>query len=130
MNIKTFKDKVLRNIPVVGWITGHWMLLAALACVIYAYISGDLALTLRGALLIPIFALMVRAASTFVTNVGSRGVTSTFRRDSDKFQEAFDAMTPFQKILIVKIEVWLWVVVCAMIAAATLLLININVLPA
>ena len=120
----------LRNIPVLGWGIGHWMLLLALALVIYVYMNGDLMLTLRGALLIPIFALMVRAASTFITNVGSRGTTATFRRDKEKFQEAFNAMTPFQRILICKIEVWLWVIVCAMIAAATLLLININVLPA
>ena len=119
----------LRKTPVIGWIVGHWMIIVALAIAIYAYTSGTLALSIRGAMLIPIFALMVRAASTLMTNLAQRGVIGDFRR-SDSFSEAFNAMSPFQKILITMIGRWIWVVVCALIACATLLLININVLPA
>ncbi len=125
--INTKLEKI-RNIPVIGWIVGHWMVIVALFIAIYAYKSGTLALSARGALLIPIFALMVRAASTLMTSISQRGVIGDFRR-SDAFDKAFNEMTPFQKILICKIGRWLWVIVCAMIACATLILININVTP-
>ena len=46
------------KLPIINYIKRYWILLLVITVLIWAYTSGALALTMRGALLIPIFTLI------------------------------------------------------------------------
>ena len=119
----------LRNIPIVGWLVGHWAVILAFIGALVLYTQGHLALTARGALLIPLFILMAIVGTTFASNVALRGTSARHRRNKELWEKDWKELTPFQRVIVCKIDVWIIFVIAGLIAASVLLLVNITVAP-
>ena len=128
---KQLKDTYtrLRNIPFVGWIVGHWSVILAFAGVLFLYTTGDLALTGRAVLMIPMFVLMSIVSATLATNVALRGTSAKHRRNKTAWEDDWQSLTPFQRVIVCKTDTWIVLIISGIIAAATLLLVNVTVLP-
>jgi hypothetical protein len=119
----------LRQLPVIGWVAGHWAVIVAFAAVLYFYTTGSLALTGRAVLMIPMFVLMAIVSTTFATNVALRGTSAKHRRNKTTWEKDWKNLTPFQRVIVCKIDVWVVLIIAGLIAAATLLLVNVTVAP-
>jgi hypothetical protein len=113
------------KLPIIGYIKRYWVLLAAIAILIWAYTSGALALTMRGALLIPIFTLIAGASALLLRNVYNRKTTDRYADDSDKIKVDWDELTPLQRILITKAEFLVYFAGGCVIAAGLVIIINV-----
>jgi len=113
------------KLPIIGYIKRYWILLAVIAILIWAYTSGALALTMRGALLIPIFTLIAGASALLLRNVYNRKTTDRYVDDKDSITKDWDSLTPFQRIVITKGEFLIYFFGGAIIAAGLVIIINV-----
>jgi hypothetical protein len=113
------------KLPIIGYIKRYWILLAVITILIWAYTSGALALTMRGALLIPIFTLIAGASALLLRNVYNRKTTDRYADDSDKIKVDWDELTPLQRILITKAEFLVYFAGGCVIAAGLVIIINV-----
>jgi len=113
------------KLPIIGYIKRYWILLLVIAVLIWAYTSGALALTMRGALLIPIFTLIAGASALLLRNVYNRKTTDKYADDKDWITKDWDSLTPFQRIVITKAEFLIYFFGGAIIAAGLVIIINV-----
>ena len=113
------------NSPIIGYIKRYWILLLVIAVLIFAYTSGALALTMRGALLIPIFTLIAAASALLLRNVYNRKTTDKYADDKDWITKDWDSLTPFQRIVITKAEFLIYFFGGSIIAAGLVIIINV-----
>ena len=113
------------KLPIINYIKRYWILLAVIAVLIWAYTSGALALTMRGALLIPIFTLIAGASGLLLRNVYNRKTTDRYADDKDWITKDWDSLTPFQRIVITKAEFLIYFFGGAIIAAGLVIIINV-----
>ena len=113
------------KLPIINYIKRYWILLAVIAVLIWAYTSGPLALTMRGALLIPIFTLIAGASGLLLRNVYNRKTTDRYADDADKIKTDWDDLTPLQRILITKAEFLVYFAGGCVIAAGLVIIINV-----
>jgi len=111
--------------PIIGYIKRYWILLAVIAILIWAYTSGSLALTMRGALLIPIFTLIAGAAGLLLRNVYNRKTTDKYVDNKDWISRDWADITPFQRLLLTKIEALAYFLGGCVIAAGLVIIINV-----
>jgi len=111
--------------PVIGYIKRYWILLLVIAVLIFAYTSGALALTMRGALLLPIFTLIAAASALLLRNVYNRKTTEKYADDKDWIAKDWDSLTPFQRIAITKAEFLIYFFGGSIIAAGLVIIINV-----
>ena len=111
--------------PIINYVKRYWILLAVIAILIWAYTSGALALTMRGALLIPIFTLIAGASGLLLRNVYNRKTTDRYADDKDWITKDWDSLTPFQRIVITKGEFLIYFFGGAIIAAGLVIIINV-----
>ena len=111
--------------PVIGYIKRYWILLLVIAVLIFAYTSGALALTMRGALLIPIFTLIAAASALLLRNVYNRRTTDRYSDDNEWITKDWDSLTPFQRIAITKAEFLIYFFGGSIIAAGLVIIINV-----
>ena len=113
------------KLPIIGYIKRYWILLAVITILIWAYTSGALALTMRGALLIPIFTLIAGASALLLRNVYNRKTTDRYADDKDWITKDWDSLTPFQRIVITKGEFLIYFFGGSIIAAGLVIIINV-----
>ncbi len=113
------------NIPILSYIKRYWILLAVIGILIWTYTSGALALTMRGALIIPIFVLISAAASLLLRNVFNRKTTDKYVDHKTWIALDWSNLTPFQRILITKIEFLSYFIGGCIIAAGLVIIINV-----
>ena len=113
------------KMPIISYIKRYWILLAAIALLIWAYTSGTLALTMRGALLIPIFTLIAAASALLLRNVYNRKTTDKYADDKEWITRDWDSLTPFQRIAITKAEFLIYFFGGSIIAAGLVIIINV-----
>ena len=117
------------KLPIITYIKRYWPLLLVLAVLIYAYTSGALGLAMKGLLLIPIFTLTAAASGLLLRNVYNRSTTDKYvdsKEDGVKqITKDWDSLTPFQKIVLTKIEALVYFVGGALIAAGLVIIINV-----
>ena len=113
------------KLPIIGYIKRYWVLLAVITILIWAYTSGALALTMRGALLIPIFTLIAAASALLLRNVYNRRTTDRYSDDNDWITRDWDSLTPFQRIVITKAEFLIYFFGGSIIAAGLVIIINV-----
>jgi hypothetical protein len=113
------------KLPIIGYIKRYWVLLAAIAILIWAYTSGALALTMRGALLIPIFTLIAGASALLLRNVYNRKTTDKYVDEKDLIKNDWENLTPFQRIAITKAEFLIYFFGGSIIAAGLVIIINV-----
>lgn len=111
--------------PIIDYVKRYWILLAVIAVLIWAYTSGALAVTMRGALLIPIFTLIAGASGLLLRNVYNRKTTDRYASDSDKIKTDWDELTPLQRIIITKAEFLAYFAGGCIIAAGLVIIINV-----
>jgi len=111
--------------PVLDYLKRYWILLAVIAVLIWAYTSGALALTMRGALLIPIFTLIAGASALLLRNTFNRKTTDKYVSDKDLIKRDWDSLTPMQRILITKSEYAAYFLGGCIIAAGLVIIINV-----
>ena len=111
--------------PVIGYIKRYWILLLVIAVLIFAYTSGALALTMRGALLIPIFTLIAAASALLLRNVYNRRTPDRYSDDNEWITKDWDSLTPFQRIAITKAEFLIYFFGGSIIAAGLVIIINV-----
>lgn len=95
-------------------------MLAILAVLIYAYKSGSLALAMRGALLVPIFILISAASVLLLRNVLNRKTTDPYVDDKHWLKRDWADLTPFQRVLLTKVEAAAYFLGASIIAATLL----------
>lgn len=125
MNTKQNKIMNLLKLPIISYIKRYWILLAATALLIWAYTSGTLALTMRGALLIPIFTLVAAASGLLLRNVFNRRTTDKYVENESWITRDWADLTPFQRILLTKIEYAIYFLGGCVIAAGLVIIINV-----
>ena len=113
------------KLPIIGYIKRYWILLVVIAILIWAYTSGALALTMRGALLIPIFTLIAGASALLLRNVYNRKTTDKYVDEKDLIKNDWENLTPFQRIAITKAEFLIYFFGGAIIAAGLVIIINV-----
>jgi hypothetical protein len=116
---------IIRSLPVVGYLKRYWILLAVIFVLIWAYTSGALALTMRGALIIPIFLTISAAAALLLRNVFNRRTTDKYVDNKDLIERDWASLSPFQKILLTKIEFAVYFLGGCIIAAGLVIIINV-----
>jgi len=84
-----------------------------------------LALTMRGALLIPIFTLIAAASALLLRNVYNRKTTDKYADDKDWITKDWGSLTPFQRIVITKAEFLIYFFGGSIIAAGLVIIINV-----
>ncbi|MGE9268310.1 MAG: hypothetical protein ACQKBY_09455 [Verrucomicrobiales bacterium] len=109
---------------IIDYLKRYWMLLAVLAVLIIAYVSGVLGVTVRGALLIPIFLLTSAAGALLLRNVFNRDTTDPYV-DGKRLKEEWNTLSPFQRVLLTKLEFIAYLVAGCLIAAGLLLIIQV-----
>lgn len=115
----------ISKLPIIGYIKRYWILLAVIAILVWAYASGALALTMRGALLIPIFTLLSGASALLLRNTFNRSTTDKYVDDKQWIKRDWGNLTPFQRILLTKIEFACYFVGGCIIAAGLVIIINV-----
>ena len=113
------------KLPIINYVKRYWILLLVITVLIWAYTSGALALTMRGALLIPIFTLIAGASGLLLRNVYNRKTTDRYADDEDKIKTDWDELTPLQRILITKAEFLVYFAGGCVIAAGLVIIINV-----
>ena len=113
------------NIPILSYIKRYWILLAVIGILIWTYTSGALALTMRGALIIPIFVLISAAASLLLRNVFNRKTTDKYVDHKTWIALDWSNLSPFQRILITKIEFLTYFLGGCIVAAGLVIIINV-----
>lgn len=113
------------KLPIINYIKRYWILLLVITVLIWAYTSGALALTMRGALLIPIFTLIAGASGLLLRNVYNRKTTDKYVDDKDLIKNDWNSLTPFQRIVITKVEFLAYFVGGCLIAAGLVIIINV-----
>jgi hypothetical protein len=125
-NMKLPKIKLPSSkLPIIGYIKRYWILLAVITILIWAYTSGALALTMRGALLIPIFTLIAGASALLLRNVYNRKTTDKYVDEKDLIKNDWENLTPFQRIAITKAEFLIYFFGGSIIAAGLVIIINV-----
>lgn len=110
----------MKNIPILSYIKRYWFMLAILAVLIYAYKSGSIALAMRGALLVPIFILISAASVLLLRNVLNRKTTDPYVDDKLWLKRDWADLTPFQRVLLTKVEAAAYFLGASIIAATLL----------
>jgi len=113
------------KLPIVGYIKRYWVLLAAIAILIWAYASGALALTMRGALLIPIFTLLAGASGLLLRNTFNRSTTDKYVDNKKWLIRDWADLTPYQRIFLTKLEYAVYFIGGCVIAAGLVIVINV-----
>ena len=113
------------KIPIISYIKRYWPLLLVLGVLIFAYTSGALAVAMKGLLLIPIFTLTACASGFLLRNVYNRSTTDRYVDDKEWITKDWDSLTPWQRILITKIEALSYFVGGTLIAAGLVIIINV-----
>ena len=114
----------LSKLPIIGYIKRYWILLAAIGILVWAYTSGTLALTMRGALLIPIFTLVAGASGLLLRNTFNRSTTDQYVDNKTWVKRDWDSLTPMQRILFTKIEYAVYFLGGCIIAAGLVIVVN------
>lgn len=115
----------LFKLPIIDYIKRYWILLAAIGILIWAYTSGALALTMRGALLIPIFTLIAGASALLLRNTFNRATTDRYVDNKSWIKRDWDSLTPIQRILITKVEYAVYFLGGCLVAAGLVIIINV-----
>lgn len=115
----------ISKLPIIGYIKRYWILLGVIAILIWAYASGALALTMRGALLIPIFTLLGGASALLLRNTFNRLTTDKYVDDKDWIKRDWASLTPFQRILMTKVEFAVYFIGGCLVAAGLVIIINV-----
>lgn len=105
------------KLPIITYIKRYWVLLAVIAVLVWAYASSSLSLTMRGALIIPIFTLIAGASGLLLRNVYNRLTTDRYVDDKVWIKRDWDSLTPFQRILITKVEALVYFIGGCLVAA-------------
>ena len=113
------------KLPIINYIKRYWPLLLVLGLLIFAYTSGTLAVAMKGLLLIPIFTLTACASGLLLRNVYNRSTTDRYVDDKDWINKDWDSLTPWQRILITKVEALTYFAGGALIAAGLVIIINV-----
>ena len=113
------------KLPIINYIKRYWILLLVITVLIWAYTSDALALTMRGALLIPIFTLIAGASGLLLRNVYNRKTTDKYVDDKDLIKNDWNSLTPFQRIVITKVEFLAYFAGGCLIAAGLVIIINV-----
>jgi len=116
---------ILKALPVLGYIKRYWILLAVIAILVWAYASGALALTMRGALLIPIFTLLAGASGLLLRNTFNRSTTDKYVDNKELIKRDWDSLTPLQRIVLTKAEYAVYFLGGCVIAAGLVIIINV-----
>lgn len=115
----------LKSLPVVGYIKRYWILLAVIAILVWAYASGALALTMRGALLIPIFTLTAGASGLLLRNTFNRSTTDKYVDDKEWIKRDWDSLTAKERLFLTKLEYGIYFLGGCIIAAGLVIIINV-----
>jgi len=113
------------KIPIISYVKRYWPLLLVLAALIFAYTSGTLAVAMKGLLLIPIFTLTAAASGLLLRNVYNRATTDRYVDDKEWITRDWDSLTPWQRILLTKVEALTYFTGGALIATGLVIIINV-----
>lgn len=113
------------KLPIIGYLKRYWILLAVIAILVWAYASGALALTMRGALLIPIFTLIAGASALLLRNTFNRATTDRYVDDKNWIKRDWDSLTPIQRLILTKVEYAVYFLGGCIIAAGLVIIINV-----
>ncbi len=114
-----------RNIPVLEYVKRYWLLLAAILVLIVAYRTGTIALSVRGLFLIPIFTLTAAAAALLLRNVYNRHTTDRYVHSRRWLEKDWSALTPFQRIVLLKLETLVYFLGGCLVAAGLVIVIHV-----
>lgn len=113
------------KIPLFAFVRRYWILLVVLAVMIWAYSSGVLAVTMRGALLIPIFTLMAGVSGLLLRHTFNRRTTDRYVADRDGLAADWGSMAPWMRVVITKVEYLGYFLGGCLIAAGLVIIINV-----
>lgn len=113
------------KLPIITYIKRYWPLLIVLGVLIYAYTCGAIGVAMKGLLLIPIFTLTAAASGLLLRNVYNRSTTDRYVDNKLLLRKDWDSLTPWQRILITKVEALTYFAGGALIAAGLVIIINV-----
>lgn len=109
----------LRRIPVVGFLVRYWLLLVLLAAAV-ALLRWEAALQVLGVFVhLPVLVALVATLGLAARHLVNRSTTEPYSR-SGELRREWRLLEPWQRVLIFKIELWVWFLVLAILGHSLL----------
>ena len=111
--------EVVAGVPLVGYLFRYWYLVAAvwLAALLLRW---EPALEALGVFVhLPLLVALVAVLSLLARHLVNRDTSDRYRA-SGRMREEWQALTPFQRVLLFKLELWVWFLVLAILGHSML----------
>lgn len=122
--------------PIIDYLKRYWLILVVLGALISLYLSGTLGVTMHGALIIPIFLMIAAGSALLLRDLFNRKTTDPYVSEKTELEDGskvsrieaeWNALTPFQRILLTKVEFAVYLIVAGTVAAALIFIVSIQI---